>query len=626
MHIFNQDISRSSISGRWTNFSPVEKIVVSTIILLLLIFPFLFLGVFKGKSIRTSDRTAVSTPTPGKPDLIGKGLKFLNDDAYFISSSSGNFSDDQMTVEAIVCIPSDDPGQYNLITLQGEDRDIFTSSYTMQANGTVDSSFAMLLADDTYLSATTPVTTDNCHHLAVTAAARNGVCELQVFTDGKRSISTAKTDICRLSTRPYKQFVIGSNVHGFKSFNGIIDEVRISDIVRYNDSFIPSDIPFTPDDNTQHLFHFEGNTDDSAGGGTGANPSGETGGTEFTDGIPVPSDTVGSPTPTTSSSLSDLRGVPSGTSQPTQTVGTPTPTPIGYIAPTATPIPPGYTAPSPTPTPWTSTQTPPTDSESYTLPGSPPAAFNQAAKFTYRNQSVISIDDERMGITGSFTVEAWIKPIAEPPGIYIPAVILSKASPQTLYRTPFSLQLGLYLDNVAPYFSVDANNARYTIHATNRFLNFNQWHHVAASVNASTGSIKVFVDGFKSGELNVGHALVITDPKIATTIGALCLDENNAGYCSRHSLYFNGEIEEARISKIVRYSDNFTPPLSPVTADYDTLAIYRFDGNGLDSSGRNNHGTVKGTIEFPASTVGINQEAVPSEEVFPTGTDEFYEE
>lgn len=605
MQIFGRDVSSSSLEERWSNFSPTEKTVLIVIVLLLLLFLFVFFGKFKGIRGTKSDRTAVPSPSPQEIGPLGKGLKFLDDDAYFISSSSGDFSEDQMTVEAIVCIPSDDPGQYNLITLQGEDRDIFTSSYTMQENGTVDSSFAMLLADDTYLSATAPVTTDSCHHLAVTAAAKNGMCELSVFTDGNRSLSTGKTDTCRLSSLPYKQFIIGSNVHGFKSFNGIIDEVRISDIVRYNDTFTPSHTPFTVDDNTQHLFHFEDNTGDSAGG-----TPGETGGTQFTDDTsgftPTPTDTL--PGGTSGESTPTPGGLPVvATTTPTKS---PTPTPVGYVAPTATPTPVGYVAPTATPTPWSSTQTPPTDSESYTLPGLPPAGYNQAAKFTYRNQSVISIDDERMGITGSFTVEAWVKPVAEPPGIYIPSVILSKAVSQELYRTPFSLQLGLFRGSVAPYFSVDANNARYTILTTNRFLNFNQWHHVAASVNASTGSIKVFVNGYTSGELNIGHPLVITDPKIATTIGGLCLDENNAGYCSRHSLYYNGEIEEVRISKVVRYADDFTPPLSPITADYDTLAIYRFDNNGLDTSGRNNHGTVNGTVEFPASTVGISDETV----------------
>lgn len=615
MHIFGRDVSSSRLEERWSSFSSGEKIILITIFLLLMIFPFLFLGIFKGKSIQTSDHPIVPTPPPEKPEIMGKGLKFLSDDAYFISSSSGDFSDDQMTVEATVCIPSDDPGQYNLITLQGDDRDIFTSSYTLQENGTADSAFAMLLADDTYLSATAPIITDTCQHLAVTAAARDGVCELNVFTDGNKSVSAGKTDTCRLTSRPYKRFIIGSNVHGFKSFNGIIDEVRISDIVRYGDSFTPSHTPFTTDNNTQHLFHFDGNGDDAAGG-----PSGDTGGTQYTgttDGVvstPTPSPSGGGPsgtsTPTVPGPLS-----PSPTVTPTKS---PTPTPFGYIAPSATPTPFGYIAPSATPTPWSSTQTPPNNSDNYTLPGPPPTVFNQSAKFTYRNQAAISVDDERMGITGSFTVEAWVKPVAEPPGIYIPSVILSKAISQELYRTPFSLQLGLFRGNVAPYFSVDASNARYTIQTTNRFLNFNQWHHVAASVNASTGSVKVFVNGYKSGELNIGHSLVITDPKIATTIGGLCLDETNAGYCSRHSLYFNGEIEEVRISRIVRYTDDFTPQMSPMTADYDALAIYRFDGNGQDSSGRNNHGTTVGTVDFPSSTLGISEEI--TQEAEPTAT------
>ena len=60
---------------------------------------------------------------------------------------------------------------------------------------------------------------------------------------------------------------------------------------------------------------------------------------------------------------------------------------------------------------------------------------------------------------------------------------------------------------------------------------------------------------------------------------------------------FIGTIEAVRISKVARYTEDFTPPIA-FTADKDTFALYRFDeGQGdvlKDSSGNNRHGQIKG--------------------------------
>jgi len=60
---------------------------------------------------------------------------------------------------------------------------------------------------------------------------------------------------------------------------------------------------------------------------------------------------------------------------------------------------------------------------------------------------------------------------------------------------------------------------------------------------------------------------------------------------------FQGQIDEIRISKSVRYSKNFTPT-KRYTTDADTLALYHFDeGQGdklTDSSGNGHHGKVVG--------------------------------
>jgi hypothetical protein len=58
---------------------------------------------------------------------------------------------------------------------------------------------------------------------------------------------------------------------------------------------------------------------------------------------------------------------------------------------------------------------------------------------------------------------------------------------------------------------------------------------------------------------------------------------------------FSGTIDELRLSKVARYSADFTPP-TRFEPDKDTLALYHFDeGQGdilTDSSGNHHHGKI----------------------------------
>src|SRR6185436_8777593 len=64
--------------------------------------------------------------------------------------------------------------------------------------------------------------------------------------------------------------------------------------------------------------------------------------------------------------------------------------------------------------------------------------------------------------------------------------------------------------------------------------------------------------------------------------------------------FFRGRIDEVRISSVLRYREDFTPPdpAAPFAADPQTLALYHFDeGSGTelkDSSGHNYHGKIFG--------------------------------
>jgi len=111
----------------------------------------------------------------------------------------------------------------------------------------------------------TIVTNNTWRHIAVTRSATTG--QLSIYVDGilDGQASGPTGDISYRDGRttsfvndPY--LVIGAEKHDagpqYPSYNGFMDEVRVSNFIRYTGSFIPSASPFNPDLNTAALYHF----------------------------------------------------------------------------------------------------------------------------------------------------------------------------------------------------------------------------------------------------------------------------------------------------------------------------------------------------------------------------------
>ncbi|HXF84952.1 MAG TPA: PQQ-dependent sugar dehydrogenase [Anaerolineales bacterium] len=128
------------------------------------------------------------------------------------------------------------------------------------------------------------------------------------------------------------------------------------------------------------------------------------------------------------------------------------------------------------------------------------------------------------------------------------------------------------------------------------------WHHVALTRNATSGTLRIFVDGQleRQGTGPVGDisyrdgrstSYPNSDPFLV--LGA---EKHDAG-----SSYpsFSGWLDELRISNVERYSAAFTPLRSPFNSDSSTVGLYHFDeavsqpctGIVLDSSGNGANGT-----------------------------------
>ncbi|WP_322794434.1 LamG domain-containing protein [Bellilinea sp.] len=106
------------------------------------------------------------------------------------------------------------------------------------------------------------------HHVAVTRRSSDG--QMRIFVDGQLQ-KTANGPVGNLSYRDGRStsypnsdpfLVIAAEKHDYDpstypSFNGWVDEVRISNNIRYTGSFTPPTQPFTPDANTVALYHFD---------------------------------------------------------------------------------------------------------------------------------------------------------------------------------------------------------------------------------------------------------------------------------------------------------------------------------------------------------------------------------
>lgn len=100
------------------------------------------------------------------------------------------------------------------------------------------------------------------HHIAGTWSGE----ELAVYVDGLRAGFSTQN---QLGTTPGSTLYIGCWPGQAWVHTGLIDEIRISNTVRYTESFTPPDGPFEEDADTMHLWHVDegigGSSADAAG-------------------------------------------------------------------------------------------------------------------------------------------------------------------------------------------------------------------------------------------------------------------------------------------------------------------------------------------------------------------------
>jgi hypothetical protein len=334
---------------------------------------------FYGNGSTDVDRIKIPVNSPPRPVDVGSedfSIEFWTK-SYLAENSSP------------ACTPTPDGWRIGNVIL---DRDIF---------GTFSGDFGISIAngklvfgirgtgDSSTLCGSTVISDGSWHHVAITRRVSDGW--VQMFVDGHLDSEMDGPDgdvsfpdgfSTVVPNDPY--LVLGAEKHdegaSFPSFSGWIDELRLSNSIRYLSDFTPPSAPFIQDGETVSLYHFNEGTGDfindtsGAWGGPsngymniGGSPVGPVWSTDtaFNPAGPSPTPTP-TPTPTsTPASTPTPTGSSTETLTPSQTPSdTATPTNLATHTPTMT---------SPSQTPLSNTGTPDPDATSTTTVEAPPS-------------------------------------------------------------------------------------------------------------------------------------------------------------------------------------------------------------------------------------------------------------
>ena len=132
------------------------------------------------------------------------------------------------------------------------------------------------------------------------------------------------------------------------------------------------------------------------------------------------------------------------------------------------------------------------------------------------------------------------------------------------------------------------SNAGYASTVSNENAELDKTIHIAGVYDGK--NVWLFVDGKRQNSVNETTLKHVPSP-YEFMVGA---DPNGKG---KPHQFFKGVIDEVRISKVARYTEDFKPA-SSFKPDKDTLVLYHFDeGKGMvanDESGNEYHGSIHG--------------------------------
>jgi hypothetical protein len=150
------------------------------------------------------------------------------------------------------------------------------------------------------------------------------------------------------------------------------------------------------------------------------------------------------------------------------------------------------------------------------------------------------------GYAGDFTAEMWVYPTAV--GQSSNSYVWQHASSSTAY-SPFIILQRPSTYEFAIYASSNGSSWNLISNATIGTATANTWHHIAVVRDGT--NIKAYMNG------TVGSTSAVSTTALMTTSGQICIG-SALGFSNS---YFTGFIDDLRISKVARYTANFTPPI-----------------------------------------------------------------
>jgi len=245
--------------------------------------------------------------------------------------------------------------------------------------------------------------------------------------------------------------------------------------------------------------------------------------------------------------------------------------------------------------------TPPEPAPPKPAPPETAARKNFALSFNGRDNHV-SISGLRYDGSHPLTLEAYVTPLSENPDD-LPGVPHLLGTSNSVVSDMQSGGVNLRVTNRAFQIEV-AGSGGYLTAGAQRSPVSQARMHVAGVFDGTV--MRLFVDGVKAEEVPFSGTFVRS--RYGFVIGA------NPATSSRVESFFRGVIDEVRISRIARYTQDFRPS-DYLNADEDTLALYHFDeGEGTsvqDASGNGLHGSVHGAQWIAANASPTKTPSTP---------------
>jgi len=146
--------------------------------------------------------------------------------------------------------------------------------------------------------------------------------------------------------------------------------------------------------------------------------------------------------------------------------------------------------------------------------------------------------------------------------------------------------------------------------SSNAAINNGTWYHICGIWDGS--EMRLYIDGVKQTETQTFTSHDTNNHNIFAVGRWSRGSSGSAG----NTYYCDGTVDELRISSSVRYTTNFTPSVIEFSSDANTLGLWHFNDNALDSGPNGYHLTEYNTPTYVAGNVSLAVTAVTGP--FPT--------